>query len=51
MAVVLLLMRLDLTARFADGVLNLTLRRVESILDRDYDMLVLRGAVAGAVGI
>ena len=45
MAMIPLFMRLDLTARFANGVLDLTLRRVESILNRHRVVFVL-GRVA-----
>ena len=39
-AVIFLFMRLDLIAHFADGVLDLTLRRAEGVLDRDRDVLM-----------
>jgi len=42
---VLRLMRLDLTAHLADRVLDLALSRVKGILDRNRDVLVLRGVI------
>src|ERR1019366_2240911 len=46
-AVIFLFMRLDLTAHFPNGVLDLTLRRAEGVLDRDRDVLMFwRAAVS-----
>jgi hypothetical protein len=40
-AVIFLFMWFDLTAHFPNGILNLTLRRAECILDRDRNVLML----------
>jgi hypothetical protein len=42
-AMIFLFMWFDLTAHFPNGILNLTLRRAEGILDRNRDVLMLWG--------